>query len=125
MKKLTLFAISIVICFGLFSKETKTKSPKWSLQVTAPNFEVNSFRLDEKSFKPFLASTSWRCWIGETNNERSIYIKKIRCNYSSQKTGEISTQISCSKGNPYDEISLNLNDEKKGLEFKLYLFCQL
>ncbi len=97
---------------------------KWSVQITYPDYEVKNFKLDDMEFKTFLPKTSWRCWIGETSFNKKQELKKLRCNYSVEKTGEFSQIVSCGDSKDFSEIVLDLKDERKNLEFKVHLICR-
>ncbi len=97
----------------------------WSIQVTYPDYEVKNFKLDDMEFKTFLPKTSWRCWASETTFNKKQEIKRLRCNYSAEKTGEISTIVSCGDAKKFSELVIDLKDEKKSLEFKLHLICRV
>ncbi|MFT6069050.1 MAG: hypothetical protein ACJAT2_002991 [Bacteriovoracaceae bacterium] len=98
---------------------------EWSIQVTYPDYEVKNFKLDDMEFKTFLPKTSWRCWASETTFNKKQEIKRLRCNYSSEKTGEISTMVSCGDVKKFGELVIDLKDEKKSLDFKLHLICRV
>jgi hypothetical protein len=97
---------------------------EWSVQITYPDYEVKNFKLDDMEFKTFLPKTSWRCWVSETTFNKKQEKKNLKCNYSVEKTGEISTLVSCGSLRKYSELVLDLKDEKKSLEFKLHLICR-
>ena len=122
MKKLYFFIIlglSIISVTGHASTRYK-----WEVQVTDPEFELNYKTLGEKGHKPFLKKTSWRCYIGPTTQKNGIELRNFRCNYSIKKTGKVSTLLSCSEQKPYNEVSLELFDERKNLTFTVMLICR-
>ncbi len=97
---------------------------RWDLQITNPDFELKNIQLGEKSHKPYLEKTSWRCWTHQTEKKGSQEIKSLSCSYSIKKTGRLTTLISCSPERPYSEGTLELYDERKNLTFKIMLICR-
>lgn len=96
----------------------------WQLQVTDPSFELSYTRLDEKSFRPFLKKTSWRCQVGPLINKSNLEVRELYCDYSVKKAGTIKTTVSCGPQKHYNEVSLELYDEKKELTFNVMLLCR-
>lgn len=97
---------------------------EWSVQVTYPDYEVKNFNLDDMEYKTFLPKTSWRCWVSETTFNKKQELKQVRCNYSSQKTGEFKSMISCGDQKKFSELIFDLKDEKKSLDFKIHVICR-
>ncbi len=98
---------------------------QFNLQITEPDFTLKNYPLDDKEFRPFMQKTSWRCFFGETKEKgKDQFYKNVRCNYSVKKVGEFTTKIVCGKNMPFNELHLDLLDEKKNLTFKIYLFCK-
>ncbi|MBT3584919.1 MAG: hypothetical protein HN509_08430 [Halobacteriovoraceae bacterium] len=114
-----ILSLAFLMTFSL-----NTLGATWNLQITDANFDLTQTELPETEFKPFISKTSWRCWFGATESRGEVLRKKIRCNYSIQKTGEFITWVSCSKGRPLGEASFELNDERKNLQLKILATCQ-
>lgn len=119
LKIWTALILGFLISFPAFG------AAKWSVQVTYPDYEVKNFKLDDMEYKTFLPKTSWRCWVGETQFNGKKELKKLRCNYSVQKSGEFSQVVSCGPDNSFSEIVVDLVDEKKKLEFKIHVICRI
>lgn len=96
----------------------------WQLQVTDPDFELKYYKLDEGTYKAFLPKTSWRCSTSATQKHGNILVKKLLCDYSIEKTGTVTTTVSCSPERPYSEAVLEIFDERKNLTFQLMLNCR-
>jgi hypothetical protein len=118
------FKLFILIGLIFTSHYTLAARFKWEIQVTDPEFELNYKTLGDGGFKPFLSKTSWRCYVGPITEKNSIEMRKIRCNYSIKKTGKVTTLLSCSDQKTYDEVTLELFDEKKNLTFSIMLICR-
>lgn len=96
----------------------------WQLQVTDPSFELSYKTLGNKTYKPFLEKTSWRCTAGELEKKKNLEMRSLFCDYSIEKAGTIKTAISCGTNKDYNEVSLELFDEKKDLTFTVMLLCR-
>ncbi len=104
--------------------ESKDFKVRWELQITDPEFELKYYKLDEKTYKAFLPKTSWRCSTSPTQTRGNIILKKLYCDYSVEKTGTVTTTVSCSPERPYSETILELFDERKKLTFQVMLNCR-
>lgn len=96
---------------------------RWDVQVTDPEFELKNYKLEQKSFKPYLKKTSWRCQVGPEESDNGISKRDLFCDYSVEKAGTVKTTVSCSKQKPYSEGSFELFDERKNLTFQVMLKC--
>lgn len=97
---------------------------QWQLQITDPDFELKYQNLDDKKYKAFLPKTGWRCHTTETEVRGPIHLKKLHCDYSVEKTGTVTTIVSCSPDRPYSEAFLELYDERKEITFQIMLNCK-
>ena len=100
-------------------------SLRWDLQITDPDYELVNYNLDEKSFKPYLKKTSWRCQTGVTEQKGNLFLKTLMCDYSVEKAGTVKTIVSCSNERKYSEGFLELYDERKDLTFQVMLTCRV
>jgi len=123
LKSTTKFLIFILLCFSHTGNLYAESNTEWTLQITFPNYEVKNFRLTNKQYKPFLPKTAWRCNIKETEIKNKIELREITCTYSIKKYGSFSSVISCSSEHRYSEFLVNLQDERKNLIYKIFLFC--
>ena len=98
---------------------------EWSLQVTDPEYGLTHYDLKKEAFRPYLKKTSWRCFVGPSEEKNALTLKSLRCNYSIEKTGEFTTAVSCGLKRPYDESLIDLYDERKDLLFSLKFSCRL
>lgn len=121
---ITLFSLGLLQNLT-FAQEEKASTIRWDLQVTDPDFELTNYKLDEKTFKPYLKKTSWRCDVSETTQKGIISIRSLHCDYSVEKAGTVKTFISCSKERTYSEGVLELYDERKDLTFQVMLTCRV
>ena len=113
-----------LLCTLFFIKPLSGAPYSWSLQITDPEYEVVHKKLDAKAYKPYLKKTGWRCQVGETQKKQESTFRKIHCDFSVQKAGQVSSVLSCSPHRPYGELILDLYDERKDITFKLMLTCQ-
>jgi hypothetical protein len=97
----------------------------WQLRVQQPSFDVEAHALGEQEYKAYLAQTSWRCWAEKPTKNGNLWVRALRCNYSIEASGEFRTFISCGPGKNVDEAAVELKDERKNLDLKLILSCQL
>jgi len=97
----------------------------WQLQITDPDFELKYYKLDDSAYKAFLPKTSWRCNSSSTKKHGNILIKKLKCDYSVEKTGTVTTTVSCSPDRRYSEADLEIYDERKDLTFQVMLNCRI
>ena len=122
--KLTIF---LTLILPAYVHAVRPTTFRWNLQITDPNFEVTNVQIDDKLHRPYLKKTSWRCWIGPTETKELpqtiLKRKSLTCSYSIQKTGRITTFVSCSHQKLYDEGILELYDERKKMKFRLMLTC--
>ena len=107
-----------------YPKEKKEFNVRWELQVTDPDFELKYYKLDGEDYKAFLPKTSWRCSTSKTQRRGNIVLKKLFCDYSVEKTGTVTTTVSCSPERPYSEATLDIFDERKNLTFQIMLNCR-
>lgn len=124
IKKSLFFLILFLLVQGniLGQKEMKVR---WDLQVTDPDFELINHNLQEKSFKPYLKKTGWRCQAGETEIKGNLQLKALTCDYSIEKTGTVKTIVSCSPERTYSEGFLEIYDQRKDITFQVMLTCRV
>ena len=103
----------------------RAQGTEWALQVTGPDYELRHHDLGDGPFKPFLPTTSWRCFAGAPAARGGLVIRTLRCNYSVEPSGEFVTTISCGRGKPLGEALVDLRDERKNLAFKIRMLCRL
>ncbi len=127
MLVLRLMKLILLIFIFLSSNSYAIKKQfiKWQLQITYPNYDVKTISLDNKNYSHYLPKTGWRCDYSKTYKNKISYIKDINCNFSIKKAGAFSTIISCSKNKRYNEVYLNLIDQRKdNLKYNIILSCQ-
>jgi hypothetical protein len=126
MKVKTLMTMALILFSILTYPQSKGDAFKvrWELQITDPEFELKYYKLDEATYKAFLPKTGWRCRTSETQRRGNIQLKKLYCDYSIEKTGTVTTTVSCSPERPYSEVILELFDERKDLNFQVMLNCR-
>tara|TARA_R110002049_G_scaffold142080_6_gene303903 strand:+ start:391 stop:717 length:327 start_codon:yes stop_codon:yes gene_type:complete len=96
----------------------------WELRIHQANFDVQAVDLQEAEFKAYLDKTSWRCWAEEVNKSGKLFIRALKCNYSVESTGSFRSYASCGVGKNFDEVSVELHDERKNLDLKVILTCR-
>lgn len=125
MKYLFILYFSFIYFPNTLAQVNGTESDiKWELQITDPEFELKYFKLGPSDYKAFMAKTSWRCSTSATQKRGKIELKKLFCDYSVEKTGTVTTTVSCSPSRPYSEATLEIYDERKDLSFQVMLNCR-
>ena len=117
MKSL-LFLSLIVLSSSLLAKVN------WELRIHQANFDVQAFDLNDQEYKAYLDKTSWRCWAKETTQSSNLFIRALHCDYSIEKLGSFKSYASCGVGKIFDEVSVELRDERKNLDLKVILTCR-
>lgn len=121
---LSLFSVLVSLLLPFAANAQTEPTFRWDLQVTDPDFELVNYKLDDKSFKPYLKKTSWRCEASKKEVNGPRQMRKLHCDYSVEKAGTVTTIVSCSQQRPYSEGFLELFDERKGLTFQVMLTCR-
>ena len=115
---------TITALFFLLIVSTHASDYNWELQVTNPDYELNYDKLKDDGHKPYLKATSWRCYVEPIQHKNNLELRRLRCNYSIEKTGKVSTIVSCGQKKSYNETTLELFDERKNLTFSVMLLCR-
>jgi hypothetical protein len=123
--KFLIFCSCLLFNGSVFCQDEGVTELRWDLQVTDPDFELTNYKLEDKTFKPYLKKTSWRCQVSETTKKGPLSIRSLLCDYSVEKAGTVKTFVSCSKERPYSEGVLELYDERKDLTFQVMLTCRV
>jgi len=112
------FALLLFLSGSLFA------STSWELRVHQANFDVEAHALTSAEYKAYLDQTSWRCWADQPTRSGNLDIRALRCNYSIEKLGAFKSYASCGPGKIFDEVAVELRDERKNLDLKVILACQ-
>jgi len=80
--------------------------------------------LNNQEYKAYLDKTSWRCWAEKTTQSGNLFIRALHCNYSVEALGSFKSYASCGVGKIFDEVSVELKDERKNLDLKVILTCR-
>tara|TARA_R110000868_G_scaffold163614_11_gene395889 strand:+ start:1963 stop:2292 length:330 start_codon:yes stop_codon:yes gene_type:complete len=96
----------------------------WELRVHQANFDVEAHELTNSEYKAYLDKTSWRCWADKPTKSSNLDIRALRCNYSVEQLGAFKSHASCGPGKIFDEVAIDLRDERKNLDLKVILICR-
>ncbi len=115
--------ISLLLSLLIISSSLLAEA-NWELRIHQANFDVEAIDLKDSEYKAYLHKTSWRCWVEKPNQSGNLFIRALKCNYSVDDTGAFKTYASCGVGKNFDEVSVQLQDERKNLELKVILTCR-
>lgn len=111
------------ISFFIFSSSLYAKA-NWELRIHQANFDVQAVDINNQEYKAYLDKTSWRCWAEKTTQSGNLFIRALHCNYSVEALGSFKSYASCGVGKIFDEVSVELKDERKNLDLKVILTCR-
>ncbi len=113
----------IFLSLIIFSSSLLAKA-NWELRIHQANFDVQAVDLDAQEYKAYLDKTSWRCWAEKATQSSNLFIRALHCDYSVEKLGSFKSYASCGVGKIFDEVSVELKDERKNLDLKVILTCR-
>lgn len=116
--------LKLFVIMFFFSLSGHAARFKWEIQITDPQFELNYKTLGDEKYRPYLKKTSWRCDVTPIEQKHRMEMRKLHCNYSVEKTGTVTTLLSCGDKKDYNEVTFELFDERKNLTFLVMLLCR-
>lgn len=115
--------LTLLLSLLIFSSSLLAKA-NWELRIQQANFDIQSIDLDDQEYKAYLDKTSWRCWAEKATQSSNLTIRALHCNYSVEALGSFKSYASCGVGKIFDEVSVELKDERKNLDLKVILACR-
>lgn len=113
----------LFLSFIIFSSSLLANA-NWELRIHQANFDVQAVDLTDQEYKAYLDRTSWRCWAEKTTQSGNLHIRALHCDYSIAAYGSFRSYASCGVGKNFDEVSVELKDERKNLDLKVILTCR-